>query len=413
MRWRVMVNDEKFELPVMQNICIDEKQGWFIDENTNLLFNINFENRQYTYIDSCASNIRDKEYKEAYDPLRCLAYKDKIFLFSHFEKKIFIYHTVTKRWTHIDIQSLTNETTSCSWGGLVIYNGRIYAVHGKKNILFEIDPEKENMLNVLKIIEGDDVHAGPIKYEDGYIYVLDSENTGFSSVNLETKEIVHYAISCREERFTTISKVKDDVFCFTGFHQGIYIWNQRSGDINVIKDFPDGIKVYRKNDNKMMLDKIREDKIHYFTTSIGTRDQIWFIPHHSNEVIYMDKKTYRLSILPITDEMELVMNRTYRQHKYIPVYLNKNRYIGLYSVKNRVLLEIDTKEIDVNLIDIVMDENETDRVFEAICCFRSLFLENYVFDIRFFKRCVIKNSFIVKDNYVEAGHEIYKRLSIS
>ena len=79
-----------------------------------------------------------------------------------------------------------------------------------------------------------------------------------------------------------------------------------------------------------------------FIDAIGVGDCIFFIPFQMNEIIYIDRNTYETNYFEVDDENETEFTwlRNMRQ-KYVVEYVRENRYLCLFSFKNRRFIEID------------------------------------------------------------------------
>ena len=74
-------------------------------------------------------------------------------------------------------------------------------------------------------------------------------------------------------------------------------------------------------------------------------EHIWYIPLQANmPIIYINRKNYEMNTLKIEEEEENEKSLIDRQSgfKYIFLYSRQDRYIGLFSHKNQVVLELDT-----------------------------------------------------------------------
>ena len=102
-----------------------------------------------------------------------------------------------------------------------------------------------------------------------------------------------------------------------------------------------------------------------FLYSIMVGEYVWFIPYTTNKIIYINKKNYKLYSFEIEDENEtrdtLLANLLH--HKYLLEYVKDNRFIGLYSLKNNRILEIDAKELNYKWKDYTFSDKSLTQ-----CC---------------------------------------------
>ena len=118
----------------------------------------------------------------------------------------------------------------------------------------------------------------------------------------------------------------------------------------------------------------------FFIDSISLGKYIWFIPFRSDEIVYVEKETYEVHLLEVKEETETKesIERHILDHKYLVQYMRENRYIGIYSLRNGSIFEIDTvslcmKKQDYALSDkaigsiareILKDQNKNQKVYK-------------------------------------------------
>ena len=95
-----------------------------------------------------------------------------------------------------------------------------------------------------------------------------------------------------------------------------------------------------------------------FIESVPTDKYIWFIPFRTNEILYLSLETNEIREFIIADEEETVYSLKNRilDHKYLLEYVKDDRYIGLYSLKNEHILEIDANTLAYRLLPFTIDD---------------------------------------------------------
>ena len=90
-----------------------------------------------------------------------------------------------------------------------------------------------------------------------------------------------------------------------------------------------------------------------FEFSIAIGKYVWFIPDRSNDIIFIDKETYKVFMLELEEEQETKesIDNHLMDFKFLLQYIRENRYIGIYSLKNRIVFEIDTIDLCVKRTD--------------------------------------------------------------
>ena len=159
----------------------------------------------------------------------------------------------------------------------------------------------------------------------------------------------------------TISVCKGK-FWLSGYDKNIYIWEKDKNIVEISNHFPSNFGIYNfDRKEKPFLDcETTEYDVFTFLESIDTRDYIWFIPFQTNQILYVNKVTNEINIFEIGEEEDgkSIIDRE-MNCKYILQYVLDGRYIGLYSVKNSVVFEIDahTMELKTRMPRLDIDDS--------------------------------------------------------
>ena len=89
-------------------------------------------------------------------------------------------------------------------------------------------------------------------------------------------------------------------------------------------------------------------------------EKVWLIPQSGNKIMYCDKNDRKMRNFNILDEEEtaetLDLNYRHIATKFFMMYVREERYLGIYSYKNKRMFEIDTQNMNYKNIDIKMDD---------------------------------------------------------
>ena len=90
-----------------------------------------------------------------------------------------------------------------------------------------------------------------------------------------------------------------------------------------------------------------------FLFSLSAGKFIWLIPFQTNEILYIDRDTFQVKKFPVKEEeqTENDINNQLLQHKYLLEYVRENRYIGLFSLKNKWIFEIDSVNLTYEIMN--------------------------------------------------------------
>lgn len=346
------------------NIDIENNQGWFGGGIISALFEIDFENNTYRYLE----RFEDCKIDDARKYSLCKKYSDKIFLFPVYGDKIWIYRIAKKSFSVLTIRN-SKKYDKLRFLKVFLYKKRLYAISYDMNAIIEINPEEEVITNTFNIPKEMEFLAGNVTLNKNIIYCCSVKKGIFCQFNIDTKEMVCRDIPVVKKGIYTMQKVGENEIWFSGFDKVIYVWNNDTNQTRLISEFPEEFGIYKVGkDRNLILDtKSYENEDTFFTTSINLNGYVWFIPFRTNKIICVNCSTYKISAFEILGEDENY--RSWKRDlncKYLVEYIRENRYIGLYSLKNRMLLEIDTKEFTVKNRNIFLLESSIEKLKNEI-----------------------------------------------
>lgn len=356
-------------------IDIEGNLGWFGCGEINALFEVDFESNKYRYL----NNFSDYKIDSIRNYSICKKYKNKLFCFPVYGERIWVYDLLKDSFSQIYIRK-PDSVDKLLFSDVYLYNCRMYAVSRGLREIFEIDPEKERISSIIQIPEAVKVLSGNCIQKDNLIYCTSYSNNILCQINMDSKEVELYEIPYLEKGICTISLVANDEFWFSGFDKEIYVWDRKTNQTTILSSFPDEFGIYKIDENdKLILDcNCKENNEAFFVKSINMEKHLWFIPFRTNKVLYVDKETRRINIFEIPDEQESVEGwQRYLSHKYLVEYI-RERFIGLYSAKNRTLLEIDTQELSVKEKKITLEKDSVDKLAQLYLESSNLFREDIV-----------------------------------
>lgn len=369
------------------NWHIEEGKAWFVDGQRDGLYYIDLELNKCQYI----TTIPNTEMSKFRLNQTCLKIQNEIYLMPDIGTKIWIYSLENNQFEQIVVDNPDNLRLSIYkfW----IYENKIYALSiGLKKII-EIDIRKKVVCNYFVLSDLDeeemDSEAGVRVGED--IYCVSSRSNRVYQFNLESKQVTTYVVPMVEGGFQTIS-FDGRLFWLSGSCKEIYIWDKENNSTKVLCDFPQNFGIYDfKGNSENILDC---EAVKYDTpTFIGSMlvgKYIWFIPFLTNKVIYVDKETHQIYALEIDGEeenRESLLKRSLA-HKYLVQYIREERYIGLFSLKNNYIVEIDAVEKRAEKRSYRFDEESIDKLVRSV---NGPLSEGNEFDRIIFSNWLMKN----------------------
>ncbi len=388
------------------NWWIEKNKAWFIWGSLNILCCLDLEMNEcelLTYIpEILESRFRGNSI--------CYKYGNDIYCMPIYGKSIWVYSMVDDNFCEIRVNNPNEGLINIQ--DLWEYNNKIYAISTGLGQLIEIDLNEKKIKNYYSIIQ-DKIIVKSIKV-DSLIYCLVGENNEIYRFNLETKETNRYKLPNIGRKFNTIC-FDGEKFWLSGYNKEIYVWDQKKNEISILDKFPRDFGMYdftEETDGKVNTITEKFEKfIFLFSVVIGQK--IWFIPYHANKIIYVDRITNQIQAFEVEEEIEtkeslLVRNRL--ACKYLLDYVKDDRYIGLYSVKNECILEIDTIEMKYKFKYYNYHVNDK-CVGECANLYNFTFNELNIWEREIYKRIIyLKNNNTHNVNVNCKGTEIYEKI---
>lgn len=322
---------------------IENDIAWLVDIQRNILFYLNMKSEKCDYVASIP-NIKTGKFRLNQT---CLKAGDDIYFLPDIGDRIWIYNLNNKKFKQIAV----DNHDKCRIGiyKFWFYNNKIYAFSTGLKKVIEIDTAGQAISSYFVI---SDLKEEKIDSEIGIrvgndIYFASSVANYIYQFSLETKQTTVYTIPLIRGGFQTIC-YDGKMFWLSGYRREIYVWNREQNSAKVLKDFPDEFGIYDfKGANENILDCVADEyAVPAFIDACFIGKYIWFIPFQTNKIIYADKDTYDIYAFEIEDENESreSMEGNILKHKYLFQYTRDDRYIGLFSLKNQQVIEIDCLE---------------------------------------------------------------------
>lgn len=369
------------------NWHIEEGKAWFVDGQRDILYYIDLKQNKCKYI----TDIPNTETRKFRLSPRCLKIQNEIYLMPDFSGKIWVYNLNNNQFEQIVIDNPNNVRLGIYrfW----IHRNMIYALSTGLKKIIEIDIRKKAICNYFMLSDSDEEevdNAAAIRVGED-IYCVSSVFNLVYKFNLESKQITTYVVPMVESGFQTIS-FDGRLFWLSGCCKEIYIWDKENNSTKVIRDFPQNFGIYDfsgNSENILDCTAVKYDTP-TFIESMLVGNYIWFIPLKTNKVIYVDKETYQIYVLEIDGEEENreTLLKNYFGVKYIVQYIREERYIGLYSLKNSYIIEIDAVEKRVEKKSYRFDEKSIDKM---MCSINRALNEENEFDRMIFYEWLIKD----------------------
>lgn len=338
---------------------IEGNDAWFVGGMSNILFCLNLNTNE------CKTAVHIPDTKPNVFRLNpnCVKYDSYIICFPGLGECIWIYNLENQKFSYININNPDKVQLLFE---IQKYGDKIFAVSEGWNKVIEVDVKQKEI--EYYVVSERDCFAKSI-FVNNVVYSLSAVENKVYQFNLDTKKVEEIIIPKADEELYTIC-FDGEKFWLSGYKKKIYVWNKETDTLTIIDKFPDDFGIYNfTGDADIVLDCEKEEYgvplCPTFLYSIMVGEYVWFIPYTTNKIIYINKKNYKLYSFEIEDENEtrdtLLANLLH--HKYLLEYVKDNRFIGLYSLKNNRILEIDAKELNYKWKDYTFSDKSLTQ-----CC---------------------------------------------
>ncbi len=346
---------ENTELPGACNWYVENDMGWFVAYSINVLCLYDMRTKMLSGV-SAIPTLK----AEAFQNPLCIKYKDRIYCIPNYRNSIWYYDLNSRQWDEI---LLCNDENTEIMACLLGKQGDIY-------YFFSMVLKKIWGLNLEtgKITDSCNIHIE--KQADVYFcmggilignraYLVLGGNSVYE-IDLCTHIQKKYDLP---EVDDTLYRIGYDgkVFWLIGRKKDVYLWNQEKNVINILTQYPDDFAAYDFAERKETDDfENVGQNLFVFSNIYCLGEKVWLIPQSGNKIMYCDKNDRKMRNFNILDEEEtaetLDLNYRHIATKFFMMYVREERYLGIYSYKNKRMFEIDTQNMNYKNIDIKMDD---------------------------------------------------------
>lgn len=330
--------------PMSSNWWIEKDKAYFCGTRLSALLCVDMNNLQCELM----AWLPESDMVDFFVHPYCIKYKDSIICLPGTGKQIWSYDIKKEVWEKTEID---NE-------GQLIISMESYSQTDNRIWLLEYDTGKILQVNLdTKTVEKKYyLPYGEKKiYYGEYVVVHNKLYTVVENrvccIDVDNADIVIYEISDVKAGLYTICYDGAN-FWLGGYYKEVYIWNPEQGIVKVLTEFPKQFGIYyfhgMPDIDCTTASRAIEDSP-FFEYSVVLGKHIWFLPTQSNGIIYIDKETYEIHFLEIEEERETKesLERDYAS-KFLFEYIREDRYLGIYSILNERVFEIDTVALCIN-----------------------------------------------------------------
>lgn len=337
-----------------ENWWIEKDKAYFCGTRISALFCVDLNSLQCEIVSWIPGNDKFDFFMNPY----CMKYKDSIICLPGNGNKIWSYNLSQAVWEETEIENTGQLLTFM--GRYSQADGRVWLSEYDTGKILQVNTEKKTVEKKYHLSKGEQkVYYGEYVIVQNRLYIVGGAQV--CCIDIGDEEITVYKIPDIKTDLQTICY--DGVnFWLSGCCKEIYVWNPQHGLVNVLTKFPENFGIYHFHeaadiDYTFFSYTVEENSFFGYSFPLGKN--IWYLPTQSNGIIYVDRKTYEIHFLEIEEERETKesLDRDYTG-KFLFEYIRADRYIGIYSIQNQRIFEVDTVLLCVKYIEYEIS-NET------------------------------------------------------
>lgn len=379
---------------------IEDNEIWFIAGLYNAIFKIDRDTKVCTLI----AEIPEINLCGFRNYSRCVKIGGYLYCLPDNSNRLWVYDILNDYFIDLKIFGRGNKDL------------KIFNYIKDENLLFLFSYTLQRMFvintNQLKFIESFPVTLeenikiiNVVKIKD-LIYGVSPDSGNVYEVDYITKKYKTYNIDNLDRLFTIF--VVGDEFWLSGYRKEIYCWKKGESSAIIKKCFPSEFGIY-DCDAKSIDCSLKEYSTPTFYRSFFCDDKIWFIPVHTNMIIKLDRKNnkiYSFSRNVDVTKPELYYS-PYMNTIYVVLYFRQKKYLGLFLLKEKKIIEIDMECDTIKHLDIIFDIESLKKIKS-----QSILREQNDSFVRFIFTNQLYKKYLFYERQVEKwiGKQIYETL---
>lgn len=321
---------------------IDEDgRAWFVDAQLDKLCCLNMQTGECDFVAQLPNVGTDIFMLNT----RCMKAGEEIFCMPCYGDKIWIYNISNAVFQCVDLSNEKQDKLFIDFCWQ--YNDKLFSVSRTLGKVIVVDIHEKTVMYYSMNVSSEDTLLSCCVRVDTKIYCTSYKSNRIYQFDMDSKETEINVISDIDEGIATMC-FDGDKFWLCGYSKKFYVWNKDESTVRVIENFPRQFGNYCFSQDMEQLIDCESERYdtQLFCRLEATEKYVWAIPYRTNLVLYIDKETFEVHVLPVRDEEETKdsLSRSW-QFKYFWQYVRDGRYLGIFSLKNDYIYEIDTMEL--------------------------------------------------------------------
>lgn len=365
---------------------MEDSRAWFIDAQLDILCCLNMQTGEC----DCVAQLPNVGTDKFMLNTRCIKIGDEIFCMPCYGDKIWIYNIVEAAFQCVDLKNESEEQLFMDFGWQ--YGDKLFSVSRSLGTVIVVDINEKTATHYPMDVDSEDTLLSCCVKVETKIYCTSYKSNRIYQFDMDSKETAVYVVPEISERIATMC-FDGDKFWLCGYSKKIYVWDKGQNTVKVIDHFPQQFGNYNfSQDIEQLIDcESKEYETQMFCRLEAAGQYIWAIPYRTNLVLYIDKETFEVSVLSVRDEEETKdsLSRSW-QFKYFWQYVREGRYLGIFSLKNDSIHEIDTVELKEKTSQFWLSDKYLKLLWEDVILDEGKKLHKLLFE-RFVKMNVDEN----------------------
>ena len=301
---------------------ISSKKTYVCSPDVPGLMEYDWENEKFMPVAQFPENCRKRD-----SYALCAGYKNKMICFPSYKSNIVLFCDLnTLEFTQMPVALDINQAGAKIFG-VYWHEGHIYAVlYGTKKII-EIDPEEERIVFTYEMNDSkQNIVFVFSTVLDGAIYLTVNADSRIVKFDMNSKSFDVLSIPSCKRSFRAIA-ASGNCLVMGGYRKELYFMTPSSREFQMIV-LPNDIRDSGKDDFY---------GYDFFCTDfVILEDQIGFLSLHEPGIFFYNLLSKKIDLMPLPEK-----NNRRNLKSYTKLYMKENRIIGLYSLVDERMVEID------------------------------------------------------------------------
>ena len=360
-------------LPYSNNWSIVKDKAYFIIDDYAIILCADIVNKEISFVTCLPQNVRQQ-----WSHVHCESHNGKLYCIPSLGDDILIFNPRKNLWNRV----------SCAYLGKGFYVLDVWDYEDKLIVpsakYGEVIIIENNICKAIPFIKisGDDDRFLACTHMGDTAFVASSKCSNIAVINIKSQQVNNIQLKNVPDCFMTMSY--DGVnFWFSGIDKAIYQYSNDGKLIKVYNHFPKdfGFYNFKTTEYKELLSYNNERQEQLFICSVFLAGKIWFIPYRTNYMLYIDVNQERLEIFSLENEYETLSSIKYRcAWRFQLEYVRDDRYIGLYSLRNSHIIEVDAINMTYEIMKYKLNDSAINVLEHCI------YNEKYRFEKRIFNQ---------------------------